>query len=207
MSYVESLLADGERIIITGHRHWLFLLGRIVLFAIATGILIGAGVWAWTSVSTILGIGLALLALVPLGWGILRFIDWRNEQYIVTNYRIIQFEGVFNRQVFDSSLEKVNDLLLNQSLMGRFFNYGTIQIITGSDMGLNRLDALSNPFVFKKAIVDARNDLGDEDRAPQPVDQLVRLLSALDELRQSGVITADEYEAKRSRLLAGSSIR
>jgi uncharacterized membrane protein YdbT with pleckstrin-like domain len=206
VSYLKGLLAEGERVVIETRRHPLFLVGRLSLFVLAALILIAAGIWALTQVSSLLGAIFWLLSIIPIAWALLRFIAWRNERYIVTNFRIIQIEGVLNRRVFDSALEKVNDILLTQSLFGRMFNYGTVEIITGSDIGRNRLDDLSNPFVFKKAIIDARNEIGDDDHVSRHSDdELIRLLASLDDLKSSGLISDAEYQIKRERLLARGS--
>ncbi len=56
-----------------------------------------------------------VLSLVPLGYWGQRFAWWWNEKYIVTNRRVIQIEGILDKHVIDSSLEKVNDVVLVQS--------------------------------------------------------------------------------------------
>ncbi len=200
MSELHGLLGDGEHIKVVARRHPLFLAGRIGLFILGAIILIGAGIWTAFSYSMYVSLALWIVSLVPIGFAVLRFIAWRNELYVVTNYRIIQVEGVLSRRVFDSSLEMVNDILMTQPLFGRMLNYGTIEIITGSDIGLNKLDALKDPFAFKRAIVDSRNLLADHGHAPTIDDQQSQLLDALQELKTSGLLTDAEYEIKRSRI-------
>jgi uncharacterized membrane protein YdbT with pleckstrin-like domain len=205
VSELSGLMGDGERILITARRHPLFLVGRLALYIIAAVVLIGAGIWAATALPIYVAIVLWVSSLAPIGFAAMRFIGWKNEMYVVTNYRIIQVEGILSRRVFDSSLEMVNDILMTQSLIGRLFNYGTIEIITGSDIGLNQLDALKDPFAFKRAIIDARNILSDHGRAPIVDDQKSQLLSALQNLKTSGLLTDAEYEIKRSRVNGGRS--
>ncbi len=203
MSELRGLMGEGEQIKVTARRHPLFLTGRVGLFVLGAIVLIGAGIWAALSVSIFVALALWIVSLIPIGFAVLRFIAWKNEVYVVTNYRIIQVEGVLTRRVFDSSLEMVNDILMTQSLFGRMLNYGTIEIITGSDIGLNKLDALKDPFGFKRAIIDARNVLADHGHASVVDDQQSQLLDALHELKTSGLLTDAEYEIKRSRLTGG----
>lgn len=206
MAYMDHILASDEHILRTARRHPLFILGRAALWIIGALILIGVGIWLGISVNIWLGLAVGLLAMVPVAIATVRVLSWMNERYIVTNFRIIQIEGLLNRRVLDSSLGKVNDLLLTQSLMGRFLNYGTLQIITGSDLGVNQLDALKEPYEFKRVIVDARNDFGDDDDDPgRYTDDLTRLLVALNDLRDSGVMSQAEYEAKRTELLGSKT--
>jgi hypothetical protein len=89
-------------------------------------------------------------------------------------------------------------------------DYGTIEIITGSDAGLNRLDALKAPLDFKRAILDARNALEGHGRLAQRpfvTDDRSQLLESLDNLRSSGVLSDAEYEIKRARLIGGQPDR
>lgn len=198
-------MGEGEHVMVTARRHALFLVGHLVLYVIGGLVLIGAGIWAATRFPILVAVVPWVISIIPLGFAVLRFIAWRNEVYAVTNYRIVQTEGVFTRKIFDSSLEMVNDILLTQSLIGRMLNYGTVEIITGSDIGLNKLDALKNPFAFKRAIIDARNVLADHGHAstPQADNRQSQLLAALQDLRTSGLLTEAEYEIKRSRILGG----
>ncbi len=203
MSDLHGLMGDGERVMVGARRHPLFLVGHLALYVIGGLVLIGVGIWAATALPILVAAILWAVSLIPIGFAAVRFIAWRNEVYAVTNYRIIQVEGILSRRVFDSSLEMVNDILLTQSLFGRMLNYGTIQIITGSDIGLNQLDALKDPYAFKRAIIDARNVLADHGHAQVIDDRQTQLLAALHDLRTSGLLTEAEYEIKRSRLTGG----
>jgi uncharacterized membrane protein YdbT with pleckstrin-like domain len=202
---LRELMGEGEHVMVTARRHLLFLVGHLALYVIAGVVLIGVAIWAATTFPFVVALVLLAISVFPLAFATLRFITWRNEIYVVTNYRIIQVEGVFSRKVFDSSLEMVNDIMLTQSLIGRMLNYGTIEIITGSDVGLNKLDALKDPFAFKRAIIDARNILADHGHNQVVDDRQSQLLSALQDLRTSGLLTDAEYQIKRDRLTGGRS--
>ena len=78
------------------------------------------------TLNTILGWVAAILffgGLAVLVWTVLRYI---NQEYVLTNRRVIQVEGVVNRQATDSSLEKINDAVLTQSIFGRMFGFGDL---------------------------------------------------------------------------------
>ena len=53
---------------------------------------------------------------------------WRTEEYLVTNRRMMKVTGVINKRSADSSLEKINDAILEENLLGRILNYGALQI-------------------------------------------------------------------------------
>ena len=78
-------------------------------------------------------------ALIVLGWAYLRY---RNEEYVITSRRIIHAEGVINKKSSDSSLEKINDAVLTQSIFGRIFGFGDLDVLTASESGIERLRML-----------------------------------------------------------------
>ena len=206
MSDLHGMLGEGEVILVTARRHPIFLAGHLVLYVAAAIILIAVGIWMAISYNLYIGVALWLISLIPIAISVIKFFAWHNEVYAVTNDRIVQVEGILSRRVMDSSLQMVNDILLTQSLFGRMFNYGTIEIITGSDVGLNKLDALKAPIDFKRAILDARNELEGHGRGiaqPLVADDHAQLLESLDNLRSSGVLSEAEYEIKRARLIGG----
>ena len=165
-----------------------------------------------------------VLALVALTELVRSFLKWRNECYIITNRRVMELRGIINKNVRDSALEKVNDVNLTQSVVGRMLGYGTVQIITGSDIGANVFRRISGPVRFKRAMLNAKEQWlaasppdESEDAPPQApsiaVDASVNdesapaaadipdLILDLDELRQKGILSEQEFQEKKRELL------
>ena len=94
-------------------------------------------------------------ALVPIVQIVILCLQWRNELYIVTPRRVIQIEGIFGKHTEDSSLNMINDLILDQSVWGRMLNFGDLQVVTGNDLG-DKLQGVADPFAFKRALLAAR---------------------------------------------------
>ena len=94
--------------------------------------------------------------LAYLGWQVLR---WVNEEFVVTTRRVLQMEGVLNKQLVDSSLEKINDAVLTQSIFGRIFGFGDLDILTASESGISRLRMLKDADGFKRAMLEAKHEL------------------------------------------------
>ena len=67
--------------------------------------------------------------------------------------------GVLNKQVVDSSLEKINDAILRVSVFGRMFGFGDLEILTASEAGISKLRMLRQPDDFKRSMLDAKHDL------------------------------------------------
>ena len=202
MAHRDGLLAEGERVLLETRRHPLFLTLRLVLWVLAALVLVGLGIWAAVSYGWPLAILAWVVALIPLTIGLVRFLKWRSERFLVTSRRVMQISGILGRRVFDSSLNQVNDILLTQSLFGRMLDYGDLEVITGNDAGLNRLTGIARPVDFKRSIGEARDDVEDG-HALHGVDNTVQLLAALNELRDSGMLSPAEYEAKRRGLVGG----
>ena len=201
-SYVQGLLGQNERIVLATRQHWFVLFSNIVLEIVLTLVLI-VGVSAAATVNPLAGFGF-ILVLVPL-IGMLRdILIWRNREYIVTNRRVIQINGVFSKDVVDSSLEKVNDVKMNQSFFGRMFGYGDIEILTASETGDNLFRRIGDPIKFKTAMLNSKEKLGYEGTSTQTqrADDIPAQIAELDKLRKQGIVTEAEFQAKKKELLA-----
>ena len=164
MPYIDGKLASGERVLRREHQHWFVLVAdaRYGILAIAAAILLlilRAAARTSGQFDTLIGyvvLALVLGGLVYLVWQILR---WVNEEFVVTTRRVLQMEGVLNKQLVDSSLEKINDAVLTQSIFGRIFGFGDLDILTASESGISRLRMLKDADGFKRAMLDAKHEL------------------------------------------------
>ena len=215
MGYLEGLMGRKEEIVFKTRQHWQVIVPKLVLWS-AVSILIFAVTIAIFVATTALLDGLALvllLALVFPCWRIMvDFLNWWNEQYVITNRRVIQLEGIINKHSIDSSLEKVNDVVLQQSALGRMLNYGDVEILTASEIGVNLFKRMARPVKFKTEMLNQKEALGQLDifqvkasrvlaeEAPTAGD-IPELIAELDELRKRGIITGDEFEEKKKALL------
>jgi uncharacterized membrane protein YdbT with pleckstrin-like domain len=206
-AYLNNLLGEREEILLVTHQHWFQLIRSILLEIVLIILTVTAVTLLYTlllpSPPVLLGL---LLLLIPILSLIRDSLIWYNHKYVVTNHRVVQIFGVFNKNVTDSSLEKVNDVKMDQSILGRIFNFGDIEILTASELGINRFTFIGDPIRFKTAMLDAKFRLEQEQRPYAPADNSVmdipRLITELDELRKRGAITEEEFNAKKARLLS-----
>ena len=208
MGYLDRMMGDAEKVLFTTRRHWQVVAGRIFIDIFLSVIIVAIAV-ALLAVTTGLSIVLLILLLGTLGQLLITCLRWWNEQYIVTNRRIIQMEGIFNKHVIDSSLEKVNDVVLDQSFMGQLLGYGNLEILTASDIGINKLQKIARPIQFKTTMLNAKealtsDDFGQHVAPPQPSDKqsITALISELAALKDKGLLTEDEFQAKKRELLS-----
>jgi hypothetical protein len=162
MSYADSLLSTGERVTHRVRQHWLVLLwgARIPIVAIIAALLLlflnQQGVAE--PYRTVLGYLSAILfigGLAFLAWATLRYL---NTEFLLTNRRVVQVEGVINKRATDSSLEKINDAVLTQSIFGRVFGFGDLDILTAAEAGIERFRMIIDPISFKRAMLDAKHE-------------------------------------------------
>jgi uncharacterized membrane protein YdbT with pleckstrin-like domain len=202
--YLKNLLGKNEQILFITHQHWLVLLGEILsesILTIALTILITL-VWQLWLPNPLVPLAYLLL-LFPLLSLFRDVLIWTKHQYIVTSWRMIQITGVFNKNVTDSSLEKVNDVKLEQSFLGRLLDYGNIEILTASELGVNKFHKVGHPIRLKTAMLNAKEKLEQGQKGVgrgargEPMD----LLTQLDSLRKNGVLSEEEFQRKKAQLL------
>ncbi|MBI5029325.1 MAG: PH domain-containing protein [Chloroflexi bacterium] len=211
MGYIESLMAENEKIVVRTRKHWMVLAKSVVvngLFGVAILIAAAVAAIALAPMGTVLGAVISLLLIIPAASFVRDYLDWWNEEYMVTNRRVIQAEGIINKHVIDSSLEKVNDVVLDQSFFGRLFNYGNIEILTASEGGVNNLHHITAPVKFKTEMLNQKENMGmDEHFGGSPVrngtsQDIPSLIAQLDDLRKQGILTEAEFQEKKTQLLS-----
>jgi len=210
--YLQSLLGDRENIILATRHHWFVLAASIILEIVLILIVFIATLSlsiylssqpTWPIVAVI---GFVLL-LIPITTGTRDILNWTNHQFIITNHRVMQISGIFNKSVIDSSLDKVNDIKMDQSALGRMFGYGDIEILTASELGVNLFKKIDDPVKFKSALINAKEYLEHtpaQELTPfsENKSNIPEMISKLAELRTQGVLTEDEFQNKKSELLS-----
>jgi uncharacterized membrane protein YdbT with pleckstrin-like domain len=129
-------------------------------------------------------------------------LEWQSRQFIITNRRVLQTAGVFNKSVIDSSLNKVNDVKMSQSFLGRIFGYGDIEILTASELGVNLFRRISDPILFKTTMMNAKERVNDEPAPAQGSTGIPAMIEQMDQLRRRGIITDEEFQEKKRELLS-----
>jgi uncharacterized membrane protein YdbT with pleckstrin-like domain len=202
--YVESLLGDREKIIMVAHQHWFILMSaillEIVIILIIIALTIIAGAYLPEFALLIGAIGTILL-LLPISTMVRDIMDWMNRQFIITNRRVIQISGILNKNVTDSSLGKVTDVKMEQSALGRLFDYGNIEILTASELGANFFRRIEEPIRFKTEMLNAKERIEQGEEAFKPEEGIPGLIVSLEQLHQMGILSDEEFTKKKTDLL------
>jgi uncharacterized membrane protein YdbT with pleckstrin-like domain len=134
-SYVDSVLISGETVL---HR------GRVSLWP-----------HAWKIVAGIVLLPLFGLGLVFLAWvWILR----RTTEIAITNKRIIAKFGFISRSTIEINLPKVESVQVDQGVMARMLDYGTI-IVAGAGTPTLSIPGAAEPLEFRKHFMEATDRL------------------------------------------------
>ena len=227
--YADKLLAQGERVALRGRQHflatliegrvaWAIFIAALVLVILVTQLgpetpELLRQIFSW--------IGLVLL-LIGLGWLAQIYLNWYMQDYLVTNRRVLKVEGVLKKRSADSSLEKINDAVLEQSVLGRILRYGDLDILTANEQSVDRYRMLADAQRFKKTMLDEKHKLEQDvfqipapplRAAPAPTlepapatrqmssEEITGVLADLADLRDRGAISPEEFEAKKQDLL------
>ena len=151
MSYAQSVLQPGEKIIATGRLHWVIYSWAIV-FLMAGALLLylefaymnhSELIWA-----TFFAFAMLFLVTFLYGW----FIRWITE-FAVTDRRVISKRGFIWRETEEMNMDKVETVDIDQSIPGRVLGYGTIRI-TGTG-GTNNISVnrIADPYRLRSAII------------------------------------------------------
>lgn len=166
-SYAESLLTQGETVLMRQRQHWLSLIldSRMGLLLWA-GTIVLVVLLLFTDVRDTPRDVMNALVIVTLVGGLLvlawRWWEWRAQEYLVTNRRLLNTSGIINKRSADSSLEKINDAVLEVNLIGRILGYGDLKILTAAETGIDRYRMLNDATTFKKAMLTAKHLLQSE---------------------------------------------
>ncbi|HEX5718684.1 MAG TPA: PH domain-containing protein [Thermoanaerobaculia bacterium] len=199
---VDEQIQPGEEVVYRAHVTRISLVPWVLGLALVVA---GAAIaWQYAPEPTILiaAAALALILAILILW---KLLVLRSFEHVLTNRRMIQQTGVFNKRSMDAPLDKVNNVEHWQTLWGRILGYGDVEIDTASEHGATRFKDIARPLEFKNAIVAATEAYRSRRFAPAPApavatsgaDRLRQLKSLLDD----GLISQEEFEMKRQKLL------
>lgn len=155
MRYLSNTLLAGEKIVFNTRPHWVvygpcFLAVFITLLfwdqsaklASLNFIIAGKPLFEWAY----MGLILAAIYLALQGW--VRYIS---SEYGVTNKRVIMKTGLVQRNAFDTFLVRIEGIKVDQSILGRILNYGTI-LVVGTGGTQDAFYAVPNPLHFRRIV-------------------------------------------------------
>ncbi len=143
MSYIRGNLLNGEQIVHESKLHWIIFStpafsGILTIFFLASG----------NDVFTAMGAFLLILTIVI---SISALISFKTSEFAVTNKRVMIKTGLIKRRLVETLLNKIEGIQVEQGLMGRMLNYGSIATI-GTGGTRDVFHKIENPLEFRKKV-------------------------------------------------------
>jgi uncharacterized membrane protein YdbT with pleckstrin-like domain len=161
MSYIENNLIDSEKLIYRSYLHPIIFLQPIFL-AIFLYVIYQYIPYQMFSAFLSYQIFIAIpFVLVFISFA-MRYILYISTEFGVTNKRIIVKRGWIAYNTSENFLQKVEDIQVSQSVLGRILNYGTI-IIYGTGGTAERFPLIANPLTFRKYVQEEVSKVIDKD--------------------------------------------
>lgn len=201
MSYPEKFLTEDESVIREFRPHW-----RLLVIPFAWTLLFAALIyltwrfppdnstfdWAIT--------GIVLVAFIRLG--LYPFIAWWFTHYVVTSERIIRRSGILSRKGTEIPLENINHMSFSQTILERMLRSGDLLIESAGENAQSNFNDIPQPEAFQSLVYRLRElrakALGkDGIEDTDTVAKLERFAALLKE----GLITQDEYDRQKAKLL------
>lgn len=131
MSYLAKRLAPGESIVLAGRFHWLQYVYAWAILLLLGIVLVGVAIWAR------------------------EMFRLSTTEFVVTNRRVILKQGFFTVQIDEITLNSIEGAHIDQSVVGRLFNYGRLTIRGSGDTHL-MFPTMADPSVFRSAAEGVR---------------------------------------------------
>ena len=149
MSYVTSVLRPDETILAIGRMHWIVYVRGVVVLVVGLGIALVSIEGAAGGVIRATGGLIALLGLLMVARA---WVEQATTEIAVTTKRVIQKRGLIWRKTAEMNMDKVESVLVDQSLFGRLLNYGTI-VVRGTGSGIEGLRFIADPLALRSTMV------------------------------------------------------
>jgi len=148
MSYVQRVLQSGEKVRHVSSIHWIVywpgaavaLLTVVAFWFSETRHL--TGFWRYSAYAFLL---VAVVLLVQ------EWLQWWVTEIAVTNRRVIYKTGLIQRQTNEMNMDKVESVQINQSILGRMLDFGTVTIL-GTGEGFETLRTIASPMELRNSI-------------------------------------------------------
>ena len=207
---MRTALKKDEKILLIIRQHWIKLALPVIAWLLLTILLLVLN-WPGAGAKFII---ILLAAAYPL----YEYINWKYNLWSVTNLRVVDESGFFTRYSKESPLDKINNVEYDQSILGRIFGYGNVDIQTAAELGETTYNLIHHPKLLKDTITHAQEEykkMQISNQAAQLAEAIAKTapmntasqqmiadeLGKLFELLQKGAITQEEYLAQKNKLM------
>ncbi|MGH9132742.1 MAG: PH domain-containing protein [Ilumatobacteraceae bacterium] len=202
MPYPKKLLNDHEDVALDLHPHWWYFTKPVLALVAA----IVFGIFALTrdgdAGTALRWVALILIVAAAL-WLVHRYLKWATTNFVITSDRVIFRSGIIAKNGIEIPLERVNNVLFNQSIFERLIGAGDLLIESGGEDGKQRFTDIRRPERVQN-LIHAQMEVNETRRFVQPHHATSDVASQLEKLEgmvERGSLSPEEFEAQKRRLL------
>jgi uncharacterized membrane protein YdbT with pleckstrin-like domain len=149
--YIDDILQPGEKVLYSTNAHWIFYLPALAAWVLAVVLLVLSRTATTESVILLCLSAAAVVALAAVYWMAKAWFHRWTTETDVTNLRVVHKTGFIKRRTFEMSLDKVESVDVNQSILGRILNYGDVTV-NGVGEGTETIKTIASPLAFRNSI-------------------------------------------------------
>ena len=213
MTYALKNLAPGESILYRARYHWVFYSFSIIVLFLAAALGVASLVATKNQAGDEIGNPLKWLAAAFAAIALVAFLARRFranlDEFVVTNRRVIRKVGLFAREIQHAPIEKIQDVTIEQGILGRLLGYGTVIVETASEKGMLVFPSIASPESMRTHIwgqapaATPAAAAAAVSLAPAAASVTAeKRLEDLQSLKQRGLVSDEEYAAKRKEILS-----
>jgi len=217
MPFPRRHLNDGEEVSLDLRPHWWFFANHILTgVPLLVAFFLIVGLTAGDAQSVLLKIW-AVVVIVWAIWLLLQYLKWNFTHFVVTSDRVIFRTGVLSKHGVEIPLERVSNINFNQKIWERMIGAGDLEIESAGRDGQSVFNDVQHPEVVQQELYKQMEQYARKRAswsqagavptaaapAASPASELSipEQLEQLAGLRDRGVISAAEFEAKKAQLL------
>ena len=202
MAFPTRLLIEGEELILDLRPHWIALImPAIATVATLAVMLVLYDTFDEEILDTVVGVAGTLFLLA---YPVRKVVDWLTSHFVVTSDRIIHRRGFIAKYSMEVPLEAINDVRFDQGILDRIIGAGTLVVQSASEAGRQVFDHIRKPEEVQKTIYH-QGELNQQrmmsGSAGRSSHSATSELERLADLRARGVLTEEEFQAQKEKLL------
>ncbi|MGA2287522.1 PH domain-containing protein [Bradyrhizobium sp.] len=149
--YIDDILQPGEKVLYSTNAHWIFYGPAILAWIVAIVLLLLSRATTTEGIVLLCLSASAVVAIAALYWTIKAWFHRWTTETDVTNLRVVHKTGFIKRRTFEISLDKIESVDVDQSILGRLVDYGDV-IIHGVGEGVEPIRTIASPLKFRSHI-------------------------------------------------------
>jgi uncharacterized membrane protein YdbT with pleckstrin-like domain len=201
MVFPKKLLNEGEEVHVDIRPHWWYFARTAAALAVSVALLVAGLSQDWPDA---VQIAFAALTLASLLWFVGRYLKWMTTNFAVTSTRVIFRQGIFAKNGIEIPLDRVNTIFFDQSIFERIIGAGDLTIESAGTSGKEKFSDIRRPAKVQNEIHRLMEVEQDSHVGKTTVERDLSIpeqIDKLDELRRRGVITDEDFAAKKTQLL------